>query len=334
MMTLMRIARLAFLLLSLLVVLSPAVPLQESAEISAPAALDLRAFLPAAADLREWTRKDPPQQFKGEDLFLYIDGGAELYREYGFRQVIAQDYRNKKGKIISLEIFEMASAEAAYGMFTFKSSGKGKPTAVGQDGRLEDYFLNFWKGPCLVTLTGYDAGPECIRGILEIARAVDAKIRLQGNRPSLLNVLPKEWMKASRLVYFRGVLGLNNIYPFFPNDVFRFKEGLAAEQDKFKIFIFRYASPAEARQRFQDVHKAFSQSPAYKDLRSLNESNFEIVDAKGNKLYAQNYNSHISIILTLTQTDRQSVSDMFDQLNWMTGGPESIGQSRDTRPKR
>ncbi len=323
-MTLMKIARPVFFLLSILVASSPADPLRESAAICAPAALDLSTFLPAAADLREWTRKDPPQPFKGDDLFLYIDGGAELYREYGFRQVIAQDYRNAKGKIISLEIFEMASSEAAYGMFTFKSSAKGKPTAVGQDGRLEEYFLNFWKGPCLVTLTGYDAGTECIRGILEIARAVDARIGLQGSRPSLLDVLPKEWMKASRLVYVRGVLGLNNIYPFFPNDVFRFKEGLAAEQDKFKIFLFRYASPAEARQRFQDADKAFSRSPAYKDLKNLNESNFETVDARGNKLFAQNFDTTISIILTLTQTDRQSVSEMFDQLNRMTGRPESI----------
>jgi len=333
-MTLMKIARLVFFLLIALAVSSPAAPLRESAAISTPAALDLNAFLPAAADLREWAPKDPPQEFKGDDLFLYIDGGAELYREYGFRQVIAQDYRNGKGKIISLEIFEMASAEAAYGMFSFKSSGRGKPAAVGQDGRLEDYFLNFWKGPCLVTLTGYDAGPECVRGILEIARAVDARIRLQGSRPSLLYVLPKEWMKASRLVYLRGVLGLNNIHPFFPNDVFRFKEGLAAEQDKFKIFIFRYAGPAEARQRFQEIKKAFSQSPAYKDLKNLNESNFETVDAKGDKLYIQNYNSHISIILTLTQTDRQSVSDMFDQLNFMAGGSEPIRRAADARTMR
>jgi len=277
--------------------------------------LDLPSFLPSAADLKAWKPKPPPQRFKGDDLFLYIDGGAEIFREYGFAEVLVQDYEDSRGRTITLEIFAMTGTESAYGMFTFKTTAKGRPYAIGQEARLEDYYLNFWKGPCLVTLTGFDASRECVDGLLEIARAVNGKMQLKGSRPSLVDLLPKEWAAASRIVYIRGPLALSNIHAFFPQDVFLFKEGLAAEQDKFKIFILRYGAPAEARRRFQAVFEAFAKSPAYKDLKRPMENYFEATDGRGLRLYVQTFDDHISLILTPTVTDREAVLALFESLS-------------------
>lgn len=285
-----------------------------SAGTTNPSPLDIRAFLPAAQDLQSWTPKPPLQHFAGNDLFLYIDGGADIYLEYGFKQVVVQDYQDATGRTITLEIFEMSGPESAYGMYTFKSTAKGRPYGIGQEARLEDYYLNFWKGPCLVTLTGFDAGRDCVQGLLQIARAANAKIPLKGNRPALMEILPKEWVTASRLVYFRGPLALSNLHSFFAQDIFRFKEGLAAEQDKFKIFILRYESPAEARRRFQVVYAAFSASPAYKNLKRPMENYFEADDERGRKLYVQTFDDHISLILTPTDTDRDVIAAMFQRL--------------------
>jgi hypothetical protein len=110
---------------------------------------DLRALLPAGGDARGWVKDGDPQEFVGEDLYTYINGGAEIYQEYGFRRVVVQDYENAAGKSVSLEIFEMETPAAAFGIFTFKRSGQGKSIAVGAE--LEDYYLNFWKGRFLVT---------------------------------------------------------------------------------------------------------------------------------------------------------------------------------------
>ncbi|MDP2913992.1 MAG: hypothetical protein Q8O91_00910 [Candidatus Aminicenantes bacterium] len=266
--------------------------------------------MPAAQDLQIWEPKAPLQHFKGDDLFLYIDGGAEIYREYGFKQVVVQDYQDKKGRAITLEIFEMDGPESAYGMFTFKSTAKGRPYGIGQEARLEDYYLNFWKGPCLVTLTGFDSGRECVQGLLQIARAVNGKMPLKGSRPTLVDRLPKEWA-ASRLVYVRGLLALNNIHTFFPQDVFRFKEGLAAEQDKSKIFFLRYDTPAEARRRFQGVVEAFVKSPAYRDVKRPREDYFEAADERGRRVNVQTYDDLIILNLTSTAADRGATAAIF-----------------------
>ncbi|MCK7482485.1 MAG: hypothetical protein M0C28_39200 [Candidatus Moduliflexus flocculans] len=57
----------------------------------------LRAYLPSDGAAPGWTQDGEPQEFEGEDLYTYIDGGAEIYQEYGFRRVVVQDYRNAGG---------------------------------------------------------------------------------------------------------------------------------------------------------------------------------------------------------------------------------------------
>jgi hypothetical protein len=119
----------------------------------------LRSLLPAGQEAGGWKEDGPHQEFKGEDLYLYIDGGAEIYREYGFEEVLVQEYKNREGIRLSLELFQMTSPESAYGMYTFKRSPRGAPLEIGAEGQLEDYYLNFWKGNFLVTITGQDGNP-------------------------------------------------------------------------------------------------------------------------------------------------------------------------------
>jgi hypothetical protein len=103
-----------------------------------PSQAPLRTVLPADGSVPGWTRDGEPQEFVGEDLYTYIDGGAEIYQEYGFRRVVVQDYESRAGKSVSLEIFEMADPAAAYGIFTFKRSGRGKVVPLGSRAELED----------------------------------------------------------------------------------------------------------------------------------------------------------------------------------------------------
>jgi hypothetical protein len=112
---------------------------------AAAAASPLSRYVPPPSELGDWTVKDGSQAFERDDLFLYINGGAEIYHEYGFVRVLIQDYWRGEDSI-SLEIFEMADPAAAFGMFTFKRGPNGETVSVGTDASLEGYYLNFWKG--------------------------------------------------------------------------------------------------------------------------------------------------------------------------------------------
>ncbi len=110
----------------------------------------------------------------------------------------------------------MADAAAAFGMFTFKTSARGSAVELGQGGRLEDYYLNFWKGPLVVTVTGFDDSPGSVGGVRAIAQAVDGKIKVRGEKPALAAAFPPEWAERGGLKYLRGPLGLRNLHPVFP----------------------------------------------------------------------------------------------------------------------
>jgi hypothetical protein len=203
----------------------------------------LRSLLPADGAAPGWSRDGEPQEYAGEDLYAYIDGGAEIYQEYGFRRIILQDYKNASGKSVSLEIFEMETPAAAYGMFTFKRSGSGKSVTVGAGDELESYYLNFWKGRFLVTLTGFDGSADTIDGLKALAGSVDTRLPAGGEVPQLVAALPWEGLHADNVKYFKGLLGLGNVYSFGTARGLGFKEAAKGTYDNgATLLILQYAS--------------------------------------------------------------------------------------------
>jgi len=204
---------------------------------------DLRALLPAGDDAKGWVKDGDPQEFAGEDLYAYIDGGAEIYQEYGFRRIVVQDYENAAGKSVSLEIFEMETPAAAFGMFTFKRSGRGKNVAIGAGAELEDYYLNFWKGRFLVTLTGFDDTAGTIEGLLAVAGPVDARIAGTSEPPDIVAALPEQGLKPGSVKYFKGLLGLNNVYSLQTARGLAFTEAVKGDYgDDTALIVMDYGS--------------------------------------------------------------------------------------------
>lgn len=64
--------------------------------------------------------------FSGESLYGYINGGADLYLEYGFQEATVTEFTVKKNKY-KVEIYRMKDPESAFGIFTvsrFRCSSK------------------------------------------------------------------------------------------------------------------------------------------------------------------------------------------------------------------
>ena len=220
----------------------------------------LSAYLPADGAAPGWAKDGGSQEFVGDDLYTYIDGGAEIYQEYGFRRVVLQDYKNASGRSVSLEIFEMETPAAAYGIFTFKRSGKGKSVPLGSGGELEDYYLNFWKGRFLATLTGFDETPATIDGLMAIAAAVDAKVRERADAPGLVSALPVEGLKPGSVKYIKGPLGLSNIYSFGTARGLSFGSAVKGDYENGTTLIVMDYASVEARAAAWAELKAYLES--------------------------------------------------------------------------
>jgi len=254
-------------------------------------------------DLGEWRQADTPQLFKGEDLYLYINGGAEIYHEYGFKQVLVQDFKNLGDQTICLEIFEMTDDRGAFGIYSFKTGTAGEAVHAGNGGLLEDYYMNFWKGNFAVTLTGHDDSPNTVQGLKEIAAAVDALIAPCGKKPGLIELLPEEGLVKQSVTYLTGHLGLMNCDTFFSNLFLQFTEAVAGEYLKGRrLFILRYQEGKSGTTQFLEAMQVLETGGRY-DVLKREDGTYALSDAGGRLIIGQHY-GHFTIFVM--GTDRQA----------------------------
>jgi hypothetical protein len=257
----------------------------------------MASFLPQPGELKGWEPVGTPQHMIGEDLFLLINGGAEIYYEYGFKQVIAQGFKNKNGKSFNLEIYEMQTPAAAYGIYTFKTGDEGIPLDVGNEGLLEDYYLNFWKGNVCVTVIGFDSEKETIEGIIEAAKVVGTKINTMGQKPALIHMLPENYksrLKPNGVTYLKGNLALFNQYEFDTKNIFGLKQGVIGDYGDFKLFVFQYSDTIECIKWLKNAAKLLQKNPRFKNV-TTQDSGFTMIDEKGICFYIENYKRYIFI---------------------------------------
>ncbi|MDQ1352246.1 MAG: hypothetical protein QG657_2552 [Acidobacteriota bacterium] len=280
---------------------------------------EMESYLPQPGDLKEWEPSGEPQYVKGDDLFLLIDGGAEVYHEYGFKQAIAQGFKMKNGRPgngFNLEIYEMLDPEAAYGIYTFKIAGKGQPLDVGDAGLLEDYYLNAWKGNFLVTVTGFDAGKDTLTGIVEAAKVVMSKIKSTGpaSQPPLVHLLPSEYqdrMKLKFIKYLKGNLALFNQYEFDSRNIFGLRQGVMGDYGIARLFVFKYENAAESLKWFENGKKELRQNPRFKYVELQGSTvglTFSLVDGKGRLSYIKNNGPYIFIVQG-NETDAKQINE-------------------------
>jgi Family of unknown function (DUF6599) len=244
-------------------------------------------LLPDPSALGNWTKDGDYQLFEADDLFTYIDGGAEIYLEYGFVRIIVQEYRNDAGMRLSLEIFEMKSPAGAYGMFTFKRSPRGEPVGLGDEGQLADYYLNLYKGRYLVTITGLDPAAPVRQGLLAMASGVDRRIKESAPRPVLMDVLAEEDLLEPSLKFFRGPLGVFNSEPLLAGIAMGLESGARGDYGfGWSFFVLSYPSRGFSRKRWAEATAYFSDKQKFSDLSSSGPV-LSVREAKGRFVFAQ-----------------------------------------------
>lgn len=143
------------------------------------------------------------------ELYGYIDGGAEIYREYGFQKLTVQELKNDAQELI-VEIYRMKTPEAAFGIFS--TSQRNCPPAEGLPklSCSSPFQLLAAKGPYLLTITNYDGSEQLQQASIGIAEKLLTKIDFDGDViPSFFrNPFFKSFSRKIKMV--SGTLGLQN----------------------------------------------------------------------------------------------------------------------------
>jgi len=184
---------------------------------------------PAAVDgIPGWTPTGDVETYMKDGLYGYIDGGAEIVFQYGFRELAVFKFKPAVAlpaqKELVLEIYRMESAEAAFGIYSTKLEGEEERwPGIKSDNWVSPGQGGLVKGEYMVNILA----PECAsREMGEFAAALEPKIPGKATvRPKGMAWLPRDGMVPGSGRYIKGPLAAQNESPFLEGSFWGFGAG-------------------------------------------------------------------------------------------------------------
>jgi hypothetical protein len=160
------------------------------------------------ADLPGW-KLAGTESYKGKELYGYIDGGAELYNEYGFERVTVQRFTRDSDEI-QAAVYRMATPDAAFGIWSLSHASIDiTDTSTGWTHFANGQLL-MARGRYYISITGRMKDKEDLRWLAAAGTALGRSVRERDARlPAIFsNALLRPVQRSVRLI--RGPLGLQN----------------------------------------------------------------------------------------------------------------------------
>jgi hypothetical protein len=256
---------------------------------------DIKTLLPGDNPTGNWLQKDSAKVYSGDDLFYLINGGADVYLEYGFNQVAVARYQNPLANKIHVEIYEMEDMGGAFGIFSLNSLGTGKNQDFGDLSFLYDYNIDIWKGRCLIRATVARKDQGVMDTLLIFARAIDQKIESSGDLPKILQTIDFVDKDFYQVKYFRGQIALSNIFNFGHGSIAAFDEGVTGRIEDNAVFVFAYKDDWNRREWFASANGKMQMSRFFSDFE-VAEDGFTVSDRAGNPLSFKPYKRFIMVV--------------------------------------
>jgi hypothetical protein len=206
----------------------------------------LASCFPKRGDIAGWQQQDSLRLFHGKELYLLLDGGADIYLEYGCLGAAAARYADGAGRTVSVELYSMRNPGEAAGLYSFLATSGGSALGLGQEAIRGEYFIFIWKGNTVLSITGMDADSLTQAGVDRIARTIEPCLPLRGVKPDLFGLLERPGFEHEGIMYIRGRLGLANAAAYGQDRLFRPQEGVIGRRGKNQNLIMRFETERDA----------------------------------------------------------------------------------------
>ncbi|MCL4692131.1 MAG: hypothetical protein KJ060_06420 [Candidatus Hydrogenedentes bacterium] len=205
--------------------------------------VELGTTLPDSGFSGGWHATEPAAIFDTETIFKHINGEAELFFPYGFKQAAYASYENQQfpDATIEADVYEMGSPLDAFGIYSnFRYPG-AEFIDLGCEGVLSDQQLMFYVDVYFVKLTtlGTIANPrDVLRACAEVIRN---RLPKSNAAPPELALVAVEGVVPQTETYIAdSLLG----YEFFPRGLLA---NAASGDASFRIFVVIFDDETAAR---------------------------------------------------------------------------------------
>ena len=194
--------------------------------------------LPLPDEVDGWKASQKDGIYGQDNLYDYINGGAELYLSYGFNKVINRTYLRPEQPDIVVDLFDMGTSQNAYGQGSQYSEG----------------LLLFWKDRYYISIMSYPETAESKKALLTLGKEIEAAIRGEGPLPDVLNLLPQESLIRESVRYFRHYAWLNSHYFIADSNILNINDSTDALLAKYRdgeskilLLLLEYKNAQEAQ---------------------------------------------------------------------------------------
>jgi hypothetical protein len=165
-------------------------------------------------DVVTWKITEASQDYFPETLFEYINGAAEIYLSYGFKELTVGQYeKDDSNASLILEIYDMGNEKNSFGIYSAERFPDSQFISLGNQGYLEEETLNFIVGEYYVKLLCFDSGEESANFLKLFAQDVVKRVKEKGNLPPALSYFPKQGLvRNSEKFILRNFMGYSFLH--------------------------------------------------------------------------------------------------------------------------
>lgn len=145
-------------------------------------------------------REESPVLYRPDNLFEYIDGGADVYLLYDFQRLLHQNFKAGDSELTA-DIYDMGQPENAFGIYSSERSPRYKFLHLGVEGYRSEGTLNFLQDRYYVKLSA--SGAKATAALDSFGRMLSRRIGGMARAPALLAKLPVEHRVAHSEQYIR-----------------------------------------------------------------------------------------------------------------------------------
>jgi hypothetical protein len=197
------------------------------------------------------TASAAPSFYGPDNLYQYMDGGADVYLLYDFQVLLHQDFKSGQAEL-TVDIFDMGNSEDAFGMYAAERAPGYNFLDIGVEAYRNEGILNFLQDRYYIKLAGFGPGSDDL--LMKFARVISERMGGTQSFPPLLEEIPQEHrVKHSEQFTRKDPLG----HPFLsPAYVASYKQG----ESESKLLISVAKNAAEAKSRLESLAKYFRES--------------------------------------------------------------------------
>lgn len=202
----------------------------------------------------EITRDD---YFNGKSLWGYIDGGADVYLEYGFSRLHLQEVSFNKSRI-KLEIYQMKDPQAAFGIFSISRFKCSCSDSISRFSCISDYQAQASRGSYYVSAINENGTQEEKAFCIRLVQIITGKIGQDSIQIPALFLHEEFQPYIKELKFFNGKLGIQNGFPSWSDQFERY--------EKFSMYIL----PIETASGYAYISKIRFSSP--EDMKDFHKN--------------------------------------------------------------